>query len=726
MSQSYLRALGLIAAFLIAANGRAQTNQECLECHADQSLTTTRKGKEVSLFADEGLIRKSAHAKVNCIACHTGFDPLEIPHKERITPVACVSCHNKQLTKHSFHPAIISSKGMGTSREANCKGCHGEHNVLSIDNERASFRKSNLTHSCGSCHKDAAEAYRTSAHAEALSKNVPEAPNCLTCHAGNVTKHIPGQDSTVLKITQEKMCISCHLEKPEVAGKTLLGTKFIASYEKSIHGFALLRGNHEAANCVDCHGNHEMNKSVVSTSKVNKLHIAETCAQCHNQVAKEYTESAHGESVKRGNKDAPACTDCHGEHDILEHTDPRSPVSAKNLSQQVCGTCHASLRLINKYGLSADRFQTFSDSYHGLAMKGGALEVANCASCHGAHNIKSSQDTASTVSKARLVETCGKCHPGANERFVIGKVHSTTESEASDPLLYWVATFYILFIVVLVGGMLFHNAIDLIRKIRRKVQIQKGLILEEVHGHRLYLRMSGWERLQHALLAISFILLVLTGFMLRYPESWWVAGIRGLSDSVFEWRSWIHRISGIALIAVSLFHIGYVSLTVRGRQLIRDLMLRRRDMTDAIALIGFNLGLRAHRPKLERFSYIEKLEYWALVWGTVVMGVTGVILWFENASMGLFTKLGWDVARAIHFYEAVLATLAIVVWHFYFVIFNPEVYPMNLSWLTGMMSEKEMAEEHGLELERIKTEEERVRAAAESNALKEGSESEEH
>jgi hypothetical protein len=84
------------------------------------------------------------------------------------------------------------------------------------------------------------------------------------------------------------------------------------------------------------------------------------------------------------------------------------------------------------------------------------------------------------------------------------------------------------------------------------------------------------------------------------------------------------------------------------------------------------------------------------------MGVTGVILWFDNTSMGLFTKLGFDISRTIHFYEAILATLAIIVWHFYFVIFNPDVYPMNLSWLTGRMSEREMLEEHPLELARIK------------------------
>jgi hypothetical protein len=84
------------------------------------------------------------------------------------------------------------------------------------------------------------------------------------------------------------------------------------------------------------------------------------------------------------------------------------------------------------------------------------------------------------------------------------------------------------------------------------------------------------------------------------------------------------------------------------------------------------------------------------------MGATGAVLWFENASMETFTKLGYDVSRTIHFYEAILATLAIIVWHFYFVIFNPDIYPVNLAWLTGRMSEREMLEEHPAELDRLK------------------------
>jgi len=228
---------------------------------------------------------------------------------------------------------------------------------------------------------------------------------------------------------------------------------------------------------------------------------------------------------------------------------------------------------------------------------------------------------------------------------------------------------------------------------------------EEHYGHSLYLRMNLNERIQHITLAVSFMLLVITGFMLSFPNTWWVSHIRDISSHSFEYRSLIHRISAVVMVAVSLYHIYYISFTVRGRKLIKDLLPKFQDIKDALGVVRFNAGVTDTKPKLDRFSYIEKAEYWALIWGTIVMSLTGVVMWFDNTFIGLFTKLGWDIARTIHYYEAWLAFLAIVVWHFYFVMFNPDVYPMNVAWIKGTMSEEEMAEEHPLEYERLKKEE---------------------
>jgi formate dehydrogenase gamma subunit len=214
--------------------------------------------------------------------------------------------------------------------------------------------------------------------------------------------------------------------------------------------------------------------------------------------------------------------------------------------------------------------------------------------------------------------------------------------------------------------------------------------------------MTGGERFQHATLLISFMTLVVTGFMLRFPDTWWVQGIRTLSDSVFTLRSWIHRIAGVVMVAASIYHVYYCAATQRGRELIRDLFPKIQDVWDAIAVMQYNLGFSKKKPQFGRFSYIEKSEYWALVWGTIVMAATGGVMWFDNTFIGIFTKAGYDISRTVHYYEAWLATLAIIVWHFYFVIFNPDVYPINLAFWKGTITEEEMADEHGLELQEIK------------------------
>ena len=683
---------------------QAQTRADCLTCHSDESLSMEKKGKEVSLFVNENVLKKSTHQKLSCVACHAGFDHENIPHKEKIEPVNCMTCHTNPVAKHAFHPQMNRASGRDGTKDVSCKSCHGTHDVASPRKPGTKFSRENLTESCGTCHGSVQETFTHSAHAKTFAAGVKGAPDCLTCHRNSITNKKSRQDDSNLKIAQEKVCLSCHLDDPNVRARTAPTAGFIAAYEKSVHGKALLGGNRKAANCVDCHGSHEMKKSLDPTAHVNKMHIPETCSQCHGDIAKDFAESVHGQALTRGLKDAPVCTDCHGEHNILSHFDPRSPVAPLNVSGQVCAPCHSSLRLSEKYGITANRYKTFSDSYHGLATIAGSVEVANCASCHGVHTIKRSSDLTSSVHRANLAETCGKCHPGANERFAIGNVHTILEKE-EEPLLYWIATLYIFLIVTLVGGMFFHNLIDFIRKARRKLLIRRGTIEEEHVGHRLYLRMTLNERFQHGTLMVSFILLVITGFMLRYPDAWWVETIRNLSDSVFDLRSLIHRTAGVAMVAASLYHIYYVSFTTRGRDLIRDLLPRLQDARDALAVVKYNLAFTKIKPKFGRFSYIEKSEYWALVWGTMLMAATGFIMWFDNTFMGLFGKLGWDVARTIHFYEAWLATLAIVVWHVYYVIFNPDIYPMNLAWVTGHLTETEMAEEHPLELEEIKRKE---------------------
>ena len=714
-----LQTLLVIGLVILPSNIYAQSNDDCLMCHSDNTLTMEKNGKEISLFVKEDVFKSSVHSKLSCVACHKGFDPESMPHAENIQEINCVNCHQKVLTKHSFHPQILKSKGLGKTLDTSCKNCHGIHDVVSPKDPKSKWSSKNLIVTCGNCHKEQSQNYLTSNHAAAFNNGDKSAPNCITCHKSPITKIAFGDNKVEMKKAQEKLCLSCHLDNDEVRQRTTPSAGFIHAYDKSVHGYALnVKNNGEAAGCINCHSAHEIIKGTDSRSTVYRLNIPNTCGKCHSEIKDEYVESIHGKLVMQGNGDAPSCTNCHGEHNILNVKDPNAPVAFQNVSSQVCSPCHESMKLSEKYGLSADRYKTFSQSYHGLALSGGSASVANCGSCHGVHNIKPSSDPTSMVNKNNLVKTCGKCHPGANETFTQGNIHVTLE-KADEPILYWISTTYIILIISILSGMFLHNAIDLFRKSRIRKLKQLGQIREEKHGHSLYLRMTVNERIQHATMAISFMILVITGFMLRYPNTWWVSHIRDLSSHAVEYRSWIHRIAAIIMILVSLYHIYYISFTQRGRELVKDLFPKLKDFTDAIGVARFNLGLSKDKPKLDRFSYVEKAEYWALVWGTIVMSLTGLLMWIYIDYIGVFSKLDWDIARTIHYYEAWLAFLAIVVWHFYFVIFNPDIYPMSLAWFKGTITEEEMAEEHPLELERIKKKqaEERMKSEEESDEV---------
>ncbi len=214
------------------------------------------------------------------------------------------------------------------------------------------------------------------------------------------------------------------------------------------------------------------------------------------------------------------------------------------------------------------------------------------------------------------------------------------------------------------------------------------------------------ERIQHLNLAINFTILVITGFALSFPTAFWVSPITDVPAGM-TMRGFLHRLCGVAIVFLGGYHIFYCAFTKRGRGIIKDMIPGLKDAKDLLETLKNNLFI--NRPpkeiKMPRFNFREKLEYFGLIWGTLVMTITGFILWFETEWLRYFPQWTFNLARTIHFYEAILATLTILVWHFYSVIFNPDVYPMNWAWITGYLTEHEMKEEHGLELERIKAQE---------------------
>jgi len=517
---------------------------------------------------------------------------------------------------------------------------------------------------CLACHGRKGTEGKGPAHVDkaAFGNSVHASLGCTGCHADLAGAAHPGKEKP-----QPVSCEGCHAD----AVKTFNG---------SAHAIALRAGRF-AANCVDCHGMHDIVKITDNVSPVSRKNLPGTCGKCHDDVVKDVAESTHGQAMARGVKEAPSCTDCHSDHQI----EALKGASTLKIAEQVCSRCHASQRMNSKLNLPGNRVSTFFESYHGLSAKLGSPTAANCASCHGFHKILPSSDPQSSVNPANLVKTCQKCHPGANEKFSTGRIHQEGNEVASlgDRINTWVKRSYIGMILLVVGGMAAHNLLGLWRKARYAYR----------DPERVVVRMNLLARIQHGLLASSFIYLVLTGFALKYPDTW-VGYVFGASEPI---RRIGHRSAAVVMIALSVFHLFFLAFTRDGRKFVKDMWPERKDIFDVFVNIHHFRSSKKPRPQFKRFGYAEKAEYWALVWGTIVMAGTGLMLWAKMWVTHWLPRWAVDVATTVHLYEAILATLAIIVWHFYFVIFDPDIYPLNWAWFDGRVNREHYHEEHPLD-----------------------------
>lgn len=207
-------------------------------------------------------------------------------------------------------------------------------------------------------------------------------------------------------------------------------------------------------------------------------------------------------------------------------------------------------------------------------------------------------------------------------------------------------------------------------------------------------------RLQHMMLFTSVILLILTGLPLKFPDFSPVAFLVDVFGGIESTRI-IHRIAASLLILFMVYHTLYTIFHHEGRRDFLLLLPRIKDVKDVIQNIKYFFGMSNEKPKFGRFSYIEKFDYWAVYWGCVIMIGSGALMWFHELSLKILPKFILDAAKEAHGDEAILATLAIVIWHFYNVHFNPDKFPGSLTWLHGKITKEEMMEHHPLEYEEI-------------------------
>ncbi|MBM3328289.1 MAG: hypothetical protein FJY67_02290 [Calditrichaeota bacterium] len=277
--------------------------------------------------------------------------------------------------------------------------------------------------------------------------------NCTDCHSTVTTlPHAP--------VLERVDCSRCHFSgNPSGAPQGELYDQ----YRHSVHGRAVATGNRKAPICQDCHGGHNVHRRTDEANPLGHKRVATTCGRCHTEAYAEFRLSVHGTQLESGNRDAPSCINCHGEHDIRPPDDPESAVTTRNV-MNTCSACHASEALKESYGVRTVQVETYKGSYHGIAVKFGQNRAASCASCHGHHDILPSSDPKSRIHPANIPATCGSCHPGANANYARGRIHIDAASKDAG-IIYYVASFF----KYLTIGTLIVLIINIILDLRRRL-----------------------------------------------------------------------------------------------------------------------------------------------------------------------------------------------------------------------------------------------------------------
>jgi cytochrome b subunit of formate dehydrogenase len=600
-------------------------------------------------------LAKSAHSGLDCSECHVRQAGVEPSIREIFSKdlTQCSRCHaeSSRLYDESVHGMALQR---GNADAARCVHCHGSHDILGASDPRSPIHKSNIPKTCGQCHQN------------------PELAKQLGIH--------------------------------QPAG--------VSHYLDSVHGKMLVeRGVDAAPSCVDCHGaNHRLRRASDPESTINRANVAKTCGRCHGNKSEEYTEGVHGQALARGDQRAPVCIDCHTSHEITRPDEP-----FKLASDRLCGKCHD------------ERLKRYYQTYHGRAHDLGSSAVASCYDCHGAHPTFAVSDPRSALSPANRLATCQKCHPGAPPKFADFQAHGDYTDRKNYPLLFWAFVIMTGLIVGTFGVWFIHSFMWMYRTWRvyradpKRFREEKRHVRQEKPG-KTYVRFRPVDRLCHFLIIVSFFILVATGMPLKFHTSHWAQvafRIMGGARAAAHWHRFGAILSGLYLTIHLLSLVGPLRRRWSSfRDDKRKFRLRRllgfvfgpdsplpnwQDVRDAIAHLKWFVG-RAERPTFDRFTYWEKFDYFAELWGSMFIGLSGLVMWFPAG----FTRVlpGWivNLAHVIHSQEALLAAGFILTVHFFNSHFRLEKLPLDTVMFSGRVTEAEMKHERGRQWERLKAE----------------------
>lgn len=638
----------------------------CMQCHARIEDVHTKVIRGELWEEEPGAIPA-------CSDCHP-------PHRENVQNIvanisdrSCLKCHGKEDVHKMVDGEKVSllvdrtEMDQHAHKNINCVKCHSD---VSAHLKRPCETVDRVD--CSACHAEVSNDYFGSGHGRAYFEKDEDAPYCTDCHGTHVVKYKIDESSPVFRTEIPKLCGDCH-EKDNMAiqDKNLKELNAYADYSTSVHGKSLAnKGLTVTAICTDCHTTHFMLGEDDPKSSIHPDNVPKTCATCHKPIYDEYMLSEHGRHRDEKDKTYPTCVNCHSAHVISEIDGNQFMLE---ITQQ-CGSCHEYLA------------ETYFETYHGKAYLLGYTKAARCSDCHGAHNILNVNNPNSMVGIHNIVNTCQQCHPDANKRFTGYLTHATHNDKYKYPALYyafWGMTILLISVFTFFG---LHTLLWLPRSLMERRKHSKPKMTGK---QKFYRRFSYSQRITHLFVIVSFLVLVLTGMILKFAYTDWAKVAADMLGGVRS-AGIMHRIGAVITFGYFIFHVFYLiwkkskSGKSWGKFIFgsESLMFNRQDLRDFWATMKWFM-MRGPRPAYGRFTYWEKFDYFAVFWGVAVIGFSGLMLWFPEF-FSLFLP-GWaiNIAQIVHSDEALLASGFIFTIHFFNTHFRPESFPMDTVIFTG-------------------------------------------
>ncbi len=599
------------------------------------------------------------HAKVTCVDCHPNVPDGKVKHEGALDDTP----QEKMCATAGCHEKATADTLKGSHKDAPCDACHNAvHDGFTRFDKKA----------CKQCHKEALQAFEAGVHGQA--KKVVK---CVDCH-GDLHDPIPHKDplSPMSKVLQITTCSECH------------DSKYVRAYRVSVHGVGLLKSGLEVAPaCTDCHGAHDIAKVKDPASKLSRANVPNTCGKCHTFIEARWKKSKHGELWLKGDEKGPVCSTCH-----MGHLTNDPMIYGNHLKMaDTCGKCHES------------QSTSYRDSFHGKATRMGFQVAATCADCHTPHDMLPAKDPHSSVNPANLKATCQRCHENANEGFIGFAPHlEPSEEGGPHPIVHYIWKFMTLLLLGTLGFFALHTLLWLQRSV---VAFRKGEFGHATTGAQWVRRFAPVHIYIHITIVMTFLALAATGLPLKFSGEPWAPSVAVFFGGLGGSRL-LHRVAGVLTFGYGIFFASYLLREVvvrKRRQLLwgwQSMVPNLNDLKDVIANIKWFLYLGPH-PRLDRWAYWEKFDFFAVFWGVPVIGFSGVMLWNPN----FFTQFlpGWamNVAYLVHSDEALLATGFIFFFHFFHTHLRPEAFPLDPVIFTGSMPLERFKAERPVEYERL-------------------------